>query len=189
MRYFKEKAMKNFKILFIIALLAAFMAFPALAAENINPDNDDSKYAWSENAGWINAEPMGEAGPGAEVADDKITGYIWSENIGWISLSCENKGSCGTVDYGVTNDGNGNLSGYGWSENAGWINFSCENNGYCPTVDYGVKIDSSTGDFSGYAWAENIGWIKFAKAAPFAYKVKTSWLSAIALPCFISIWK
>ena len=31
-------------------------------AENIDPDNDDSQYAWAENVGWINAEPGGDGG-------------------------------------------------------------------------------------------------------------------------------
>jgi hypothetical protein len=92
-------------------------------AENIDPDNDDSHYAYGENVGWFNAEPSGDGGPGVEVEDSKLTGYIWSENIGWVSLSYENTSSCATVDYGVTNNGRGNLSGYAWGENVGWISF------------------------------------------------------------------
>jgi hypothetical protein len=38
-------------------------------------------------------------------------------------LSCENTATCETQDYGVTNDGQGQLSGYAWSEDAGWISF------------------------------------------------------------------
>ena len=80
----------------------------------------------------------GDGGPGVAVGDFELTGYVWAENIGWVSLSCENTSSCGTVDYGVTNDGSGNLSGYAWGENVGWISFSCENTGSCSTVEYGV---------------------------------------------------
>ena len=32
-------------------------------AENIDPDDDDSQFAWAENAGWINAQPAGPGGP------------------------------------------------------------------------------------------------------------------------------
>ena len=81
-----------------------------LYAENIDPNEDDSQYAWGENVGWINSEP--NTGDGVQVASDKLLGWIWAENIGWISLSCENTSSCDTVNYGVTNNGNGNLSGY-----------------------------------------------------------------------------
>jgi len=131
-------------------------------AGNIDPDIDGSKYAWGENIGWKNFEPS--SGPGVTVTDSTVEGYAWGENIGWLSLSCANSSSCGTVSYGVTNDGIGNLSGYAWGENVGWINFA-------PT-GAGVTIDPDTGVFSGYAWGENIGWINFA---PTSGGVKTSW--------------
>jgi hypothetical protein len=77
-----------------------------------------------------------------------------------VSLHCENTSSCGDVDYGVSNDGTGNLAGYAWSENNGWISFSCADGGTCGDVSYGVTIDSG-GEFQGFAWGENIGWISF----------------------------
>ena len=91
----------------ILALLLTFFLIvsPALAAGNISSTD---KYAWSENTGWMNFEPT--LGDGLQVANDKLTGYAWAENIGWVNLSCENNGSCGTVSYGVVNDGSGNLS-------------------------------------------------------------------------------
>jgi hypothetical protein len=134
-------------------------------AENIDPYDDDSQYAYGENVGWFNAEPGGDGGEGIEVEDSKLTGYTWAENIGWVILSCENTSSCGTVDYGVTNDGNGNLSGYGWCENVGWINFA-------PTGG-GVTIDAN-GDFNGWAWGENIGWVHLQNPS-IPYKVQTLW--------------
>lgn len=154
--------------IFSVAILLCMMA----CDENIDPDNDDSQYAWSENVGWIDLEPEGDGGPGVEVADAALTGFMWGENVGWISLSCENTLSCDTMDYGVTNDGNGNLSGYAWGEDVGWISFSCKNTDTCTTTDYGVKIDPVTGEFSGFAWGENIGWIDFA---PNGAGAKTSW--------------
>ena len=129
-----------------------------LPAENIDPYEDGSQYAYGENAGWVNFEP--NTGDGTQVASDKLTGWVWAENIGWISLTCENTTSCGTVNYGITNDGAGNLSGYAWAENVGWVSFSCDNTLGCGTVDYGVTIDED-GAFDGYAWSENIGWINF----------------------------
>ena len=146
-------------------------------AENIDPDNDGSKYAYGENVGWFNAKPLGNGGPGVEVEDTRLTGYIWTENVGWVSLSCENTNSCSSIAYGVINDGSGILAGYGWSENAGWISFSCENANGCDSANYGVTIDPSTGEFAGYAWGENIGWISFRSTGPVTYGVTTSWVA------------
>ena len=135
--------------LVLMALLAASPVF----AENIDPANDGSQYAWGENIGWINLEP---GGSGVEVTNSALTGYMWGENIGWIDTN--------PTGGGVANDGNGNLSGYSWGENIGWIDFDPTNGG--------VSIDPCTGLFSGYAWGENIGWINFAlDGSP----IKTAW--------------
>ena len=45
-----------------------------LHAENIDPDEDGSQYAYGENVGWMNFEP--DTGDGAAVASDKLTGYL-----------------------------------------------------------------------------------------------------------------
>jgi hypothetical protein len=174
----------KWRILFLTVLvltgtLVVFLGGQGVLAENIDPYDDDSQYAYGENIGWLNAEPLGDGGPGVTVNDAKLTGYIWAENIGWVSLSCENTGSCGTVNYGVTKDGNGHLSGYAWGENVGWMSFSCGNTDSCGTVDYGVTIDPATGEFNGHAWGENIGWITFRSTAPVPFGVTTSWISRL----------
>lgn len=144
-------------------------------AENVNPGNDNSKYGYSENAGWINAQPLGPGGPGMQVGDLAVTGWLWSENAGWISLSCTNDASCGAVTYGVTNDLSGNLRGFAWGENVGWVNFEP---GGVP-----VTINRTTGILIGRAWAENIGWITFSGGPPVLYQIATSWcLSAPGIP-------
>jgi hypothetical protein len=147
-------------------------------AENIDPLNAGSQYAYGENIGWLNAEPGGDEGYGVEVLGNNLTGWLWAENIGWVSLSCENTGSCAAADYGVQNDGIGNLTGYAWSENAGWISFSCANTASCDVADYGVEINLETGKFTGQGWGENIGWINFDYAgfenAVFSY-IETDW--------------
>ncbi|MHC4476853.1 MAG: hypothetical protein ACYTEL_14495 [Planctomycetota bacterium] len=164
----RRKRLLQFASVVVIPLLSVGLG----VAENIDPYNDGSQYAYGENVGWLNAEPLGDGGPGVEVDDSKLTGYVWGENIGWISLSCENTSSCGTVDYGVTNNGAGNLSGFAWAENVGWINFDprVPNDPNC----YSVCIDSN-GNFDGWAWGENIGWIHFQSSTPVVYKVQTSW--------------
>jgi len=140
-------------------LLLAASGAPLAAA--IDPTD---KYAWSENAGWINHRAShGQV----QVYSDHLEGFAWGENIGWIKLGSNTGGGALTyantsnTNWGVNHDGAGNLSGYAWAENVGWINFN-------PTHG-GVFIDPATGVFSGYAWGENIGWIHFANASP-AYR-------------------
>ncbi len=152
---------KFFRRIISFALFGSILlAHSAGDAENIDPDNDDSRRAYGENVGWVNFEPS--QGGGVTVSDTKLTGYVWAENIGWINLSPANFG-------GVVNGSRGHLSGYAWGENVGWINFNPPN--------YGVTIDSN-GDFSGWAWGENIGWIHLSGTAKDStpYKVKTTWL-------------
>jgi hypothetical protein len=113
--------MNRNKKLRILGILIVFIISPALA-ENIDPYEDNSQYAYSENTGWLNFEPA--TVDGAQVESEKLTGWVWAENIGWISFSCDNSSSCGTVDYGVTIDEQGNFNGWAWSENVGWIHFN-----------------------------------------------------------------
>ena len=68
---------------------------------------------------------------GVEVTDTELTGWIWAGDHGWISLSCQNTSSCGTNDYGITNDGKGNLSGFAWGEHLGWISFRTSGGSDC----------------------------------------------------------
>src|SRR5207247_1464590 len=148
----------------------------AVFAETINPNNDSGKFAYAENVGWINAQPSGQGGPGVTVSGTKLTGYMYGENIGWVNMSCTNNSTCAsTGNYGVKNDGAGQLSGYAWGENISWISFSCQNTpATCATTgNYGVNIDPATGVFSGRAYGENIGWITFSATSPVAYKVQT----------------
>lgn len=130
------------------------LSFTSAYADNIDPDNDGSQYAYGENVGWLNFEPNQDLG--VTVSKTLLTGYVWAENIGWINLSPASYG-------GLVNDGSGNLSGYAWGENVGWINFSPANGG--------VTIDLD-GNFSGWAWGENIGWINFNSADIYGYNVK-----------------
>ena len=96
------------------------------------------KYAWSDQAGWIN---FGCSNCNVQISDDSITGYAWSENYGWINLN-PNQG-------GVTNsNGTGVLGGKAWGENTGWINFA------------GVSINDA-GRFTGTAVSDIVGNITF----------------------------
>jgi hypothetical protein len=174
----RDHAVSRFGPALLAALLCASSG--AFAGENIDPSSDNHQFAWSENFGWINAEPLGDGGPGVEVQDFQLLGWMWGENIGWISLSCVNTASCGTASYGVANDGSGVLSGFAWSQNEGWINFKPTTCAADPTC--GVRIDPATGLFNGRAWCENAGWITFSNGTPIASTVKTSWCQGVAGP-------
>jgi hypothetical protein len=104
-----------------ILVMTILAPAPLASAENIDPNEDGSQYAYGENVGWINFEPNNpEPNVGATVSEQKLTGFIWAENIGWINLDPNDD----DPDTGVSNDGAGNLSGYAWGENVGWINFA-----------------------------------------------------------------
>ena len=150
---------KVYREIMMVVVIGIFFLFPTVGyAENIDPNNDASQYAYGENAGWLNAEPLSDGEEGVEVRCFELTGSIWGENMGWINLNPASYG-------GVSNDGNGKLSGYGWGENVGWINFSPANGG--------VTIDAD-GIFDGWAWGENIGWIHFQNLS-IPYKVQTTY--------------
>jgi len=109
----------------VLPLLFAAVVSASGAAENIDPANDGSQFAWAENGGWLNAEPLGEGGAGVEVTDFGLFGWMWGENVGWISFSCANTAVCATKPYGVTIDAaTGVFVGRAWCENIGWITFS-----------------------------------------------------------------
>ena len=59
----------------------------AAAQSNVSAIN---KFAWSENAGWINFRdagmPAGAMGARFNLAGGYASGYAWGENIGWINL-------------------------------------------------------------------------------------------------------
>jgi len=169
----------NFKKLYRPFVVLAILICPIDAlAENIDPDNHGSQYAWGENIGWMNFQPS--LGAGVTVTDSAVTGYAWGENIGWINLSPSG-------GNGVTNDGRGNLAGYAWGENVGWISFSCQNTASCGAVSYGVRIDPETGAFSGMAWGENLGWIIFDSELQVDYMIITSWKGQITISGRVSI--
>jgi hypothetical protein len=152
-------------------LLLSLSIVPTASAEDVDPFDDGSQYAYAENAGWINAEPGGDAGPGMSIAGSSVSGWLWSDNLGWISLSCTNTDSCDDQAFGVriaVLDQSlqiFELDGYAWSENAGWISFSCRDSNTCAAVNYRVQLDAQTGMLNGHAWSGNLGWVTLSCAA------------------------
>lgn len=175
----------------VLTAVVAGLATTGVFADNIDQTDVGARYAWGENVGWLKARPTAEAygagGNGLQVTDTEVLGYLWGENIGWVNFSCQNDATCGGAagNWGVKNDGAGNLSGYAWSENAGWINFSCATNATCGSVSYGVTISmpgtydelADWGHFGGKAWGENIGWINFGDGVglPASVAIQTGW--------------
>ncbi|MEK7107897.1 MAG: hypothetical protein AAB814_01880, partial [Patescibacteria group bacterium] len=86
-------------------MAAGFLFATAAYASSTNGTiNSTNRYAWTENAGWLD---FGASLGAAAVTDSALSGYAFSETLGWISLNCANDSSCATVDYKVSNNGNG----------------------------------------------------------------------------------
>ena len=150
---------------FFSILIPCFTA----TAFNITTIDLTNRYAYGANIGWINA--VADTNNGAVIGDYVCSGYIYSGNVGWINLGAgapangiqyQNNSA---TDFGVNNDGLGNLTGYAWGANIGWINFE---------QTYGKpKVNLLTGVMSGYIWSANCGWISLSNAVAF---VKTDHL-------------
>ena len=133
---------------------------------DLSKDTDPAhKYAWEENAGWINAAPT-NIGQTVTVqyyegTGGWLSGYAWGENIGWIKMGTDAGGpyvNTASNNWSVNLAANGDLSGCAWGENIGWINFG---HALCDAA-----INTANGEFSGHAWGENIGWLKFKGTSP-----------------------
>ncbi len=175
---------KNRLLKIFVVYMALLCQTSLLYAENIDPGEDGSQYAYGENVGWLNFEPNvpGDANSyGATVTSVQIIGYVWAENFGWINLDPNDA----DPNTGIANDGSGNPSGDAWGENVGWINFDPNVPG--DSNDYGVTIDED-GNFDGYAWGENIGWVHLQSASPVAYKVQACVVTFEDLANFVALW-
>ncbi len=177
------KTLRN-GIIVTLALAGALLARSGTLVEtvragtaNIDPVH---RWAWNDIIGWI------DLGTGTvEVTKQKVTGYA-NSSVGYVSFDCSSgiPGANCSIQYGVTNDGQGGLAGWAWNDGIGWISFSCTNpetGGSCATSQYQVRIDAD-GYFYGYAWNDVVGWISFncsntGSCGTVDYKVRTSWKS------------
>jgi hypothetical protein len=143
----------------------------AVAGTTIDSAN---RYAWGANLGWM--DWVGDTNNGVVIGAYVCSGYIYSANVGWINLGSgapadgiyyQNNSAS---DFGVNNDGFGNLSGYAYGANIGWITFE---------QTYGQpKVSLLTGKMSGYVWSANCGWISLSNAVAY---VQTDTISPGAL--------
>jgi hypothetical protein len=118
-----------------------------------------NRYAYSANLGWMDG--VADTTNGAVIGEYVCSGNIYSANVGWINLGSgapanqiqyQNNSAS---DYGVNQDGLGNLRGYAYGANIGWVNF--ENTG-------APKVNMVNGKMSGYAWSANCGWISLSNS-------------------------
>jgi hypothetical protein len=136
----------------------ALLALPQIicAATTIDPANS---YAYGANIGWLDCR--GDTNNGAVIGEYVCSGNLYSANTGWINLGSGSPTNgiqyknVSANDYGVNQDGLGNLRGYAYSANIGWVNF--ETNG-------APKVDLLTGKLSGSVWSANCGWISLSNA-------------------------
>ena len=157
-----------------LALVSCFLILPAAFAQTtIDPIH---KYAYGANIGWMDwSGGTGETANGAVIGAYVCSGYIYSANVGWINLGSGSPANGiqyqnnSASDYGVNQDGLGNLRGYAYGANIGWLNF--ESTG-------APAVNMITGQMSGYVWSANCGWISLANA--FGY-VQTDTISPGAL--------
>ena len=143
-------------------LLAAVSSFVmlhssfAVAGTTIDAAN---RYAYAANLGWLDG--VADTNNGAVIGEYVCSGYLYAANVGWINLGSGSPTNgiyyqnLSASDFGVNQDGLGNLRGYAYGANIGWVNF--ENTG-------AAKVDLKTGNFSGYVWSANCGWISLSNS-------------------------
>ncbi len=75
-----------------------------------------SGYAWGGD--WTD-----QNNNGIQELNPNNVPYEPTGGVGWISFNCTSGGNCGSNDYGVNIEANGDLVGYAWSSNYGWLKF------------------------------------------------------------------
>ena len=102
-----------------------FLTPLARAQSTINSLN---RYAYGANVGWL--DWRSDAVNGVVVGDFVCLRYLYAANLGWVSLGSgppandvryQNNSA---TNFGVNNDGLGNLRGYAYSATVGWITIS-----------------------------------------------------------------
>ena len=128
----------------------------SIASTTVDATN---RCAYGANIGWMDGR--GDTNNGAVIGEYVCSGYIYAANVGWISLGSGSPpggiyySNTSATDWGVNQDGLGNLRGYAYGANIGWVNFEATG---------APKVDLATGNFSGYVWSANCGWISLSNA-------------------------
>jgi hypothetical protein len=157
----------------VLAFLLSALNAQLSAARAATTIDDVDRYAYGANIGWMDWYADGTNG--VVIGEYVCSGSIYSANVGWINLGSGSPTNgiyyqnLSANDFGVNQDGLGNLRGYAYGANIGWINF--ETNG-------APRINMSTGQMTGYAWSANCGWISLSNAVAY---VKTDAIQIGAL--------
>jgi hypothetical protein len=148
---------------FLLALLSAFSLQPSALLHAATTIDAVNRYAYGANLGWV--DWRGDTANGAVIGEYVCSGYIYSANVGWIALGSGSPANGiqyqnnSATDFGVNQDGLGDLSGYAWGANIGWITFE---------QTYGQpKVNLLTGQLSGSVWSANCGWISLSNAVAY----------------------
>lgn len=147
---------------FLVSLLLVGSLISGRATSTPSTIHAANRYTYGANLGWL--DWRGDTNNGAVIGEYVCFGYIYSANVGWINLgnSAPTNGiqhqNLSASDFGVNQDGLGNLRGYAYGVNIGWINFAATGT---PTVDL------KTGRLSGYAYSANCGWIGLSNAVAY----------------------
>jgi hypothetical protein len=146
-----------------LALVSAFSLQPSALLHAASTIDSANRFAYAANLGWM--DWTGDTANGVVIGEYVCSGNIYSANAGWISLGSGRPANGiqyqnnSATDFGVNQDGLGNLTGYAWGANIGWLNFE---------QTYGQpKVNLLTGRMSGYVWSANCGWISLTNAAAY----------------------
>jgi hypothetical protein len=139
---------------FAASCVVSQSVFAATTIDTVN------RYAWGANSGWM--DWVADTNNGAVIGEYVCSGYIYSANTGWINLGSGSPANGiyyqnnSAADFGVNQDGLGNLTGYAWGANIGWLTFE--------QTDGQPRVNLLTGEMSGYVWSANCGWISLSNA-------------------------
>ena len=163
------KTKLDFLVGLALACLLSTFNFQLSTCSAATTIDSANRYAYGANVGWMDGR--GDTNNGAVIGDYVCSGYIYSANVGWINLGNGSPTNgiryrnLSTNDFGVNNDGLGNLSGYAYGANVGWINFT---NTGAPAVDL------YTGKLSGSVWSANCGWISLSNSMAYVQTTNIS---------------
>jgi hypothetical protein len=164
-----ETALKTRAFQVMKRLLTAFLLVASIvSAWSVTTIDPGNKYAYGANIGWI--DWRGDTNNGAVVGEYVCSGYIYAANVGWIQLGggAPTNGiyyqNVSANDFGVNQDGFGNLRGLAYGANIGWINFTNGTAAGLLAFADQPRVDLKTGKFSGYVYSANCGWINLSNA-------------------------
>jgi hypothetical protein len=149
--------------LVLLVLVSAFSLQPSALLHAGTTIDAANRYAYGANLGWM--DWTGDTANGVVIGEYVCSGYIYSANVGWINLGSGTPANGiqyqnnSATDFGVNQDGLGNLTGYAWGANIGWITFE---------QTYGQpKVNLLTGQLGGSVWSANCGWISLSNVVAY----------------------